>query len=659
MSCTRRGFAHLLLLLPLALGPLVACGEPTAVLSARDLLAREADPASVAVHPGETVAYRLESPRVARVELSARSDSEGRLEVAFSAIGSLRGGRRALEQPRRVAADRFELALAVPALDAGELLEIRVSWQTEGASPLALERLLAFEERATALPPVLFISADTFSAYHTSLHGYERRTTPVLEELAREAVTFERCIANAPWTEPSYVSQFSGLYPGAALPLGEPESDGGQIVTVPLAPERWTLAEAMRAAGYRTAAFAGNPFFRQDLGFEQGFDRYAPAPLGDDGLLRDMLASIRSWLAELAPSDVPFLFLNAMDTHAPYTPPAPYRGKFADDGLFATERAAPVVSDFPHVLGGMHYFGQIPRYVAEGAFPPGAEIPEVMAVDELVAAYDEEVLSLDATIGDLLSAWRAAGLWEESVVIVSADHGESLGEHDWLFAHGVPWGEVTRVPLIVKLPGGGSAGSRVTQPVQLVDLYPTLLELAGLDTDGRGLHGRSLVPALFGRELPDRPILSQGGALGGGLVEHDGWRLIEIRPEHARTAAVVTHPLARSWIAEHRPELEAVAFGQIDVEPLLGAGLTKELYQLVFALSGPHYELYDLANDPRELIDLADSRQDRLDALRALLDGERARAAEARIDSIDVRIPGPRDEAERAELERLGYLGDD
>ena len=590
------------------------------------------DARTVSISAGASITYRVESPRPLALELVGSSASDGTLRVSASTLDA---ARRVVVDPiwpaEKVTGSTLEQRFDLWEVPKGATFELELSWENAAGDTLEL-RTLELVERRLPPPPILFVSADTLSARHLSAFGYARPTSPNLARFAEQAVTFERAIANAPWTLPSYITQFSGLYAGASAPPLDVRK--GPLPPRALDPQRWTLAECLRANGYRTAAFTGNGFFAGDHRLNQGFDEYR-AGLGVGRRLSEILPEARTWIDGLNTLDTPFVFINAMDAHGPYAPRAPFRGRFADD-----QSVEPLLGMAPVAKSSLPFLGQIPHYVVRLLYPKG-EVPSELPVGSIRDAYDEEVLSLDAAIGELFDAWKQAGLWERSIVVVAADHGEAMRDHNWLFCHRTLFGEVTHVPLIVKLPHGRHAGRRIAQAVQLVDIFPTLVEETGLDTAGRVLHGRSLTAALdSGDERSAAPLISEGGSQRGALVELEGWRLIETRLGFAPPAVLITHPRAKAWVAARSPELARFRPG-IDELADLGKQLPlqKIFARLAIDLAAPHYELFDLANDPREQVDVAAEHPQRVKAMRALLDSERARArvGQARLDRRDRR----------------------
>jgi len=346
-------------------------------------------------------------------------------------------------------------------------------------------------------PNVLLLILDTVRAMELSGYGYQRPTSPRLDVLTREGVQFERAVANAPWTLPTHAALFTGRFQrdlsvGWATALDE---------TVP------TLAEQFAARGYATGGFIANlRYCSREYGLARGFATYRDYALtgsqvvGSTMLGRQAIETFNDWfggyvlpgrkdaervvnefLAWRADEhDAPyFAFLNFFDAHDPYAPEAPYDLQFA-----GTEPPSRLIE-----------FGR--RHSAE-------------EIQGLRDAYDGAISSLDAQLGRLFDALRQDGTLDRTIVVVTADHGEEFAEHGHL-GHGSGLHfPALHVPLLVRWPQGGvPAGVRVREPVSLVDVPATILDLAG-DGPGPGLPGASLAPLWRDEEAPGRsPILSE------------------------------------------------------------------------------------------------------------------------------------------------------
>jgi arylsulfatase len=612
---------------------------------------------------GTGVRYALELASEAMLELEGTAAGAGELSVRTGTLDPRTGGVELEEGEPLVLAPRPAGALAgrVPlTLRPGLARVVELEWSSSSGSELALRRLEARERASPPRPPIVFVSIDTLAARHLGLHGYARATSPELEKLARDAVVFERCYANAPWTLPSYLSVMSGLFPRAHW-LDLVGAEVTPFDRWQLAASRWTVAEALRARGYRTGGFVDTYWLSPIFRFEQGFDVYdgegALAPLTDPGahVRRIVEELVPAWLERGRPAaggPPPFLFLHALDAHGPYLPDAPFRDAFARDlpeerTLVAAGSNNETYRTMPDWMGRTHEPDE------RKGLPP--ELP----LEDTIARYDETILKVDHFLGRLFAELRERGLYDEAVIAVSGDHGEHFGPD--AYGHGVMHEDVLHVPLVLKLPGNAHAGKRVEEGVQLVDLYPTLLELAGADAAGRALHGESLLPRIERAAAGEpRALFSEGGHVEQYALTQGCWRLVEERPgSEASESSLLTHPrVSDEWYRANVPELPARPLTKQLLDELKAQpGFEARLAALRAELAGPYYALFDVCRDPEQRDDRAAAEPERLARMKTLLEAEkqRARSAQAEADPFLVR-PTLSPDARR-ELEKLGYGG--
>ena len=417
------------------------------------------------------------------------------------------------------------------------------------AALLAALLLTACRSEPPTAKHVVLVTLDTLRADHIGAYGGDV-DTPHLDALAAEGALVEQAVAHTPLTRPSHVSLMSGL-----LPTRTGVRDNVSPAMVPEVP---LLAELLGAAGFRTAAFLSSVVLKGGSGLERGFEVYADefdADPADPRFLTtaqtsgdETVAEAVAWLEETAPAgERLFLWLHLYDPHDPYEPPEPFASRYRE------------------------------------------------------RPYAGEVAWTDELVGRLNAALERLGLAQETLLVATADHGEGLGEHDELL-HGYFAYETTlRVPLIARGPGV-APGHRLGGPVGLVDLMPTILELAGLAPPaGAELSGSSLAAALRGGPEPaPRPLY------------------------------------AESLVPRMR-------FGWSDLR-VLREGAWK-------FIAAPEPELYDLGNDPGERDNLAPRQARRAaamrDALAPFLDAERA--TETSDEALSSQL--------REQLAALGYLG--
>ena len=378
---------------------------------------------------------------------------------------------------------------------------------------LALALLVALSacadpEGTQAPPPRIFvlITVDTLRADRLGAYGSPLDLTPRLDALARESEVFTSAWAPAPFTLASIAALLTGRYPET---LGIASNASALPPAVP------TLAGELRAAGWRTAAVVSNLVLRRGSGLDAGFDVY------DDTLLQR--ESVRDWPERIAadttdaalatlddllrrPGARVFLWVHYQDPHGPYTPPEGRRERYLE-----VERRAP---------DGRRELPIRPGRASLGALPSYQRIGDEREVAFYRAGYDAEVGYTDEEIGRLLDGLESRGIGDETLLAFTADHGESLGEGDYWFAHGeLLTDALVRVPLLIRRPGGEVRERR--DPVSLVDLFPTLLRAVGLADPPGG--GRDLL-APRAAEGGSRPYLATLGAARTarhGLVEGD------------------------------------------------------------------------------------------------------------------------------------------
>jgi len=389
--------------------------------------------------------------------------------------------------------------------------------------------------------PVILISIDTLRADRLPAYGYGRGSTPHIDALAREGVLFEDAISHCPLTLPAHASLLSGLLP--------PRHGVRDNVGYRLKDEHRTLATRFRAAGRPTGAAVSAFVMRAATGLAQGFDHYDDALTTDAKVAslgaqqRDGAAAVESlarWVEGQRGRPF-FAFLHIYEPHTPYAPPEPWRSRQSDP-------------------------------------------------------YDGEVSYSDDLVGRFLARLKAAGVYESAVVMLTSDHGEGLGDHGEQEHGFFLYREAVRVPLLLRLPGGARAGTRVRGVVAQVDQAATLLELAGLASDG--LDGVSLRGAIASGQATPRRVYSETFF----PRHHFGWS-----------------------------ELLSVS---------------EERFRFIRA---PRGELYDTSEDPRETRNLASERPDAVIAMSAWLEREVGTQAAAPPEAVPAET--------REALQALGYVG--
>jgi arylsulfatase A-like enzyme len=435
-------------------------------------------------------------------------------------------------------------------------------------------------------PNVVLVSIDTLRADHVHCYGYPRETTPVIDGLAREGARFSTVVAPTSWTLPSHVTLFTGLPPA-----------GHGVVTsfMRMRPGTVTLAQAFRDAGYVTAGFVSAPYLAAEYGFARGFDTYDDWSAGSASrgfnmkvtsspVLLDVAARWFSEWTREEPRRPFFLFVHMYDVHADYTPPPPF------DTLFD-----------PGYRGWVTGVG----VVGDTRFGPGTK-PRDLA--HLVALYDGGIRFTDLYLGRILDRVRALGLLEDTIVVVTADHGEEFLEHGHT-THGKNLYDTSLlVPLVIRFPREVPPGTVVAQQVRLMDVPSTVLGLAGVTP-----------PPSFGRIRAGQP---RACADLSAAVE---------RPTDGKGAALPA-------FADLRDRLAAVR---------------ADGYKLIIPVRDPaRAELYDLEADPGELTNVAASLPALTGQLRRRLLAWRQRWAGSRTAARAL-VP---DEELLRRLRALGYV---
>lgn len=442
-------------------------------------------------------------------------------------------------------------------------------------------------------PNIILITLDTTRADHLSCYGYERETSPNVDALAREATVFERAYAVSSWTLPTHASIFTGRYPKSHGARYDPE--GPLAVTPPvhrdvnappqteirvrmLAPTTGTLAQLLQKRGYKTSAAVAGPWMKEAFGLSLGFDSYDEEDIHMlYGRLGESVSDAALGFLEEVDSGPFMLFLNYYDAHQPWGAPGDAMYRYVDKEAV----------------------DQVQR-MSESALD--TLVKGVGRTDDrelLVGLYDGEIHYMDAQVGRVFDDLKRRGLWENSWVIVTADHGEMLGEKG-SYNHGddsLSEGEI-HIPLLIKPPASGSrTGLTVGREggfVQQVDLLPLLLSELGID-------------------IPE----DVQGVLPGQRTEPV---IADLWPSHRGGGRL------QAMVEEHE--------------------------KILCRESG--LELYDLESDPNELTNLESEKSERAEALRKRLEALFASLP----DPIALDIGPDVDEDTLNALKGLGYIGD-
>jgi len=444
--------------------------------------------------------------------------------------------------------------------------------------------------KTTRRPNVLLVVLDTVRADALSCYGNPRPTTPELDQLAGEGTRFDNAYATCFWTLPSHASLLTGLYP----------SEAGATSETNHLPERvTTLAERLAAAGYRTSAVVRNAWISVERGFGQGFEEFVEDWRGDTGHEADeegaAVERAMEWIRDRGGTGEPwFLFVNLNVAHLPYNPPEPFRSRFASEEWpqATVDRLMKIDGGWGHLAGGLH--------LDEADFRILRDL------------YEVEVSIADEHVGRLLDAIRDSGVLEQTLVIVTADHGENLGDHRLIDHVYSLFDSTVRVPMIVRYPQRFAAGGVVSDAVSLIDVVPTVLDVTGIPTVDDGLEGFAMDDPGIG----ERPaVFAENGRPINGIR-----LLVKWFPDFD-TAAI-----------DH--QMRMIRSG--DIKLIWKADVSAELF--------------DLESDPGELVDLA---PDRPDLRNQMLSDLRSWSL-----GVEPRVPPQAFESrDRESLERLRALG--
>ncbi|MDQ3169629.1 MAG: sulfatase-like hydrolase/transferase [Acidobacteriota bacterium] len=449
---------------------------------------------------------------------------------------------RVRQVPRVVLVLAGALVLAAAGFFGWRALETTSLTTVDGAEMGALPRGVAPGDLN-----VILITMDTTRADAMGYAGAGGNPTPTIDGLAREGVTFDNAVASVPLTLPSHSTIFTGVLP----PRHGVRDNGGFV----LDPKHVTLAERLRDRGWKTGGFVGAYVLDAKWGIDQGFEhyydqfdlsKYKRISLGDVARTAgEVVDAAMPWLEQNARNKF-FAWMHFYDPHTPYAPPEPYKGRFE----------------------GRPYLGEV--------------------------AY------VDAQIARVTNWLTSRGLMDRTIIIVTADHGESLGEHGE-GTHGLFVYDATmKVPMVMRTPYAASKGRKVSQVVRSHDITPTVLELLGLPSDPV-LEGRSLAPLLAGGRTEERDAYSESLY----ARHHYGWS-----------------------------ELTSLRAGRFKY------------------IEAPRPELYDLEQDPGEKDNLFDARKplaERLGAELLKLSAEDVTASGATQATVDPET--------RERLAALGYIG--
>lgn len=342
---------------------------------------------------------------------------------------------------------------------------------------------------------VILISVDTLRADRLNCYGYEaREVSPNMDKLAEEGILFEHHCSSSPWTLPSHTSLLTGLFPSAH---GVTQSGEDAVIglvadgfTAILPDEYVTLAEAMVANGFRTAAFTGGVFLAPKFGLAQGFETFESPMLK---LNDEKMQGLYKWIAEAASGRF-FLFFHTFEIHVPYLDT-----RFLSEFL-PGEGVARLRMEFAKIARDMESLDDDDRPVGRFTTRQVQLLQEhsIYTPDVCDALYVGGIARFDRWFGELVAELKKRGVYDNSLIVLTSDHGEEFSErdpNDHYGSHGnTVYEEQLRIPLIIKLPKGRHAGTRVESLVRNVDIMPTILDMLAITRPRVDMQGQSLRP---------------------------------------------------------------------------------------------------------------------------------------------------------------------
>ncbi len=603
------------------------------------------------------------------------------LVVAGAAVGvgllaaALARALAAALEGRRIAALALGAACAAPLL--------YLAWAWGNIDPGRGAR--SSGPKGSRRPNVILVTIDALRADHLSFNGYERDTAPYLTQMANEGANFPHAFSQATITVRSMASLFTSLYP---------QMHGVMSSGLRISESALTLPEVLSKAGYATAGFGGgNPSLFHDAGIVRGYDYYDDcrsiwtlvpqkimARLGlvermDMGSARTtppaeiVFDKAKSWL-DHEPGEPFFLFVHLMDVHAPYLPPDGYADKFgpAREGLPSDTRLNRKCNSL--VLGKSEKFFEL---VEQGAFDRMNELDVTYddispdELDRLIDLYDGSIAYVDSQLERFMEDLSSEGILDDTLVLVTADHGEGFLDHGRLFHSGdLVYDELMRVPLIIRYPKARAGGLRVDAQVRLIDIMPTLLEAAGLDYVDGPVPEASRVGG-----VPGTAGVGEGEGGGGGYSGTDG---SDRSAGDGRTGgggrSAVTEEIGGSepgrgldmqgrsllpLIGEDGNGADVPWAGDVYCEGALVSCVRTPRWKYIDSQGHNTLELYDIEDDPGETINLIG----RVDGVAREM-AERLEGYAELVRLYRERHPGPThisvDEETRKRLRALGYV---
>jgi arylsulfatase A-like enzyme len=374
-----------------------------------------------------------------------------------------------------------------------------------------------------------------------------RNTSPHIDELAQEGILFTQVISQGAWTAPSLASLVTSQYPS--------RHGVKNIRGTPIHPSLSTLALVLKKEGYTTGVISNGILVK--MGLTQGFEAW---DMGENGIQADEVTRRAANFLYKNKHKKFFLWAHYIDPHRPYAPPSPYNTMYLNDTLYKTGTHVPIsMVDIEN-----------PQAATTDAIPHSTRVEDTVDFDYYVAQYDGEITFTDKQIGVLLKTLKDLGLDKKTLIIVTADHGEYMGEHGFYFMHGIHLHDaVIKVPLIIRdtrnLPE--TKNKIISQQVRVIDVMPTILDMLNIHAQ-IPMEGRSLLPLILNKK-------SQPALYAFSELEFYGKNIYSVRTD--------------DW-------------------------------KFIYHQQERKYELYNIKDDPYEAIDLIDVEQEKFNFFKQVLD---------------------------------------
>jgi arylsulfatase A-like enzyme len=492
---------------------------------------------------------------------------------------------------------------------------------------------------------VVLILVDALRPDHLGCYGYGRNTSPNIDSLAHKSVLFEQAIAHASYTLPSMKSIFASAYS---------TGDNLSAILSEMQSDYKTLPQCFKEGGYATGAVIGNFVLTRSfihafiskgaIGFDKGFDVYddalderEPNERGEKTRSAESVAKSAIGFIDRNAEKRFFLYVHFMDCHAPYAPPERFRQMFLNDSLFDGNKTVEI-SDLNFGVG------KIPNYAA---------LNGEKRVDYYVAGYDGAIRYVDENVGKILNELKRLHIDKNTIVVLVADHGEAMGEHNTYFCHGLGlYDDTIRVPLIIHHPK--LKAKRIGSLVRLVDFMPTLLELNGIAVP-KEAGGKSMMPLIKGetRGICGEAFSAIRADLGFRAFEtmlyavrEQRWKLIQkesFKKRHFWRDVLKKIPLVLTRLKRFGP------FKCLKET-------SKQVLWMLTSKEQPDVELYDLEKDPLELNNIAAGEAEQVKRLSTKLEKWKKKILLQNGNNELEQLPDKDKETIKARLRSLGYM---